>query len=191
MVCDPSSDNAQQCVFADRDHETIRKTGCGPAPKARARWCTIVSRRCVRRLYRAKTLSSNRSQKMRRPHRTPSHQNRRVRIDSSTRRPTKRQICGPAPVAALHPPATPLAVRTRSPRLARSQQDLHPVRHHLHRIYCKTVRREARALKTVLHLLILQRTSTILRPNNSKCESEPRSDPCSNLALAAAAEAME
>lgn len=62
-------------------------------------------------------------------------------------------------------------------RLARSQQDLHPVRDHLHRIYCKTVRCEARSLKSVPHLLILQQTSTILRPNSSKCESEPNIDP--------------
>ncbi len=86
---------------------------------------------------------------------------------------TERQICWPAPIAALHTPATAPAARTDSPRSARSQQDLHPVRHHLHRIYCKTTRREARALKTMLHLLILLRTSTNLGRNSSKCESEP------------------
>jgi hypothetical protein len=50
---------------------------------------------------------------------------------------------------------------------------LYPVRHHLHPIYCRTVRREVRALKTVLHLLILQENSTILCPNSSKSKSEP------------------
>jgi hypothetical protein len=43
----------------------------------------------------------------------------------------------------------------------------------LHRIYCKTTRREACALKTMLHPLILLRISANLGRNSSKCESEP------------------
>ncbi|WP_156352146.1 hypothetical protein [Devosia sp. Leaf64] len=31
MVYDPSAEDPQQCVFSDRYHEIIRKTGCGPA----------------------------------------------------------------------------------------------------------------------------------------------------------------
>ena len=31
MLCNPPAHNAEQCVFADRYHETIRKTGCRPA----------------------------------------------------------------------------------------------------------------------------------------------------------------
>lgn len=90
--------------------------------------------------------------------------------------PTERQICWPAPIAALHPPATAPATRADPPRSAGSKQDLHPVRQNLHRIYCKTTRREACALKTMLHPLILLRTSANLGRNSSKCESEPLLD---------------
>lgn len=45
--------------------------------------------------------------------------------------------------------------------------------HDLHPIYCQTVRRDARALKSMLHLLILLRTNANLGHNSSKCESEP------------------
>ena len=86
---------------------------------------------------------------------------------------TERQICWPGPIAALHTPDTAPASRTGSLRSARSKQDLHPVRQDLHRIYCKTTRRETRTFKTMLHLLILLRTSANLDRNSSKCESEP------------------
>jgi len=98
----------------------------------------------------------------------PTRQDRKLYPSS-----TKRQIRWPAPIAALHPPATAPAARAYSPRSARSKQDLHPVRQDLYRIYCKTTRRKARALKTMPHPLILLRTSANLGPNSSKCESEP------------------
>lgn len=34
MICDPPSDDAQQCVFADRYHETICKNGCRSAAQS-------------------------------------------------------------------------------------------------------------------------------------------------------------
>jgi hypothetical protein len=105
----------------------------------------------VHRLHRPKTLSSPRLQKIRRPQRTPSYQNRRVRIDS----PTRRLPSG----------------KSASRNLKRA---LRPVRHHLHRIHCKTTRREARALISMLHLLSFLRASANLGRNSSKCESEPK-----------------
>jgi len=69
--------------------------------------------------------------------------------------PAKGQICRPTGVSALNAPALSPAAGTYSPRSTRSKQDLHPVPDSLHRINCETIRREARALKTMIHPLIL------------------------------------
>ena len=37
MLCDPPAHDAEQCVFADRYHETVSKTGCGPAAQSQAK----------------------------------------------------------------------------------------------------------------------------------------------------------
>jgi hypothetical protein len=57
--------------------------------------------------------------------------------------------------------------------LARAKLDLNAIRYNLHFIYCKAIRREARAGKSMLHMLILRRISKSVNRNSSKCESEP------------------